>query len=225
MTTHVVLIHGGESTGKKLKALMPAATVTVIYNEGLSSAYNEVTGIASKYPTLPQLMAHYVPSWSEGDPLIVLAYSAGGWALRYYLRDPAARELVTAAIFLDSLYASGGACEPFGGVVEYAQLAQSQPTQHRLVMTYSQAHPGPGICSEHIAKAAGGGSGPGVFVVAANNADHGGQQGIVGPQVFEKYIVGWVPAGRKSSSNVLLCALAVLGGAGAVYLWNRKRQT
>lgn len=232
MTAHVVLIHGGTSTGAKLQQILPSAKVTVIYEPGLSTAYDEVNGLAKKYPTITALMDHYSPGWVPlNDPLVVLAYSAGGWALRYYLRSAAAREIVTAAVFLDSLYASGGACAPFDGVLAYAKLAQANPNDHRLVMTYSQAHPGPGICSEYIANQAGGGSGPGVFVEATPNTDHGGQQGIVGPQVVEKYIAGWLPSGKpttllarlKPSNTTVLAALAALGGFGAYYAWQKRK--
>lgn len=218
MTT-VVLIHGGTSTVKKLEAAMPGAQVALVYEPGLSTAYDERTGIASKFPTLRELLAHYAPWWSPGDPLVILGYSAGGWALRHYLRDPAARRDVSAAVFLDSTYGNSGetcAIDRWLGVVEYAKEANLDPGAHRLVMTYSQAHPGPRVCATAIERAAGAGSG--VFVRGYNNADHGAQQGVVGPAIVSELVAPWI---GQSSSRLGVSALAGLGllAVGGVLVW------
>jgi hypothetical protein len=220
MTT-VVLIHGGQSTAEKLKQALPGSEVVVIYRQGLSEVYNETTGLASEYPTLRSLMAQYAPGWSPGEPLVMLGFSAGAWALRYYLRDGQARSDITAAIFLDGLYgASGGNCNlaPYDGVLSFAEDAQLHPSKKRLVMTYSKAHPAPELCSKAIAAAVGGGSGPGVFVIGANNADHGAQQGVMGPMVVRDLIAPWL---RSSPSTLLRVALVVGAGAAAWFLTMR----
>lgn len=227
MTAHIVLIHGGESTGKKFQAIMPDAVVTVVYKPGLSSVYDELTGLAKDFPTIASLMAQYAPSWSPGDPLVVMGFSAGGWALRHYLRSAEDRSLIAAAVFLDSLYASGGACVPFDGVLEFAKMAVADSSSKRLVMTYSQGHPGPGICSNFIAKEVGQSDGPAVYVVAPPGLTHGDHQGVVGPLVLEKYIAGWLPEGKRGliarTPTWLLGALAVAAGAGAVWLYRKRR--
>ncbi len=189
----VVLIHGGTSTVEKLRAALPGAEVALVYRDGLSAVYDERTGIARDYPTLDSLLEEHAPDWSPGDPLVVLAFSAGAWALRYYLRDPDAREEITAAIFLDGLYgAPGGRCnlEPYAGVVAYGEEANAHPREKRLIMTYSPSHPGPGICSEAIAAAAGGEQG-GVFV-RGYQTDHGSQQGVIGPRMVEELVAPWI---------------------------------
>ena len=226
MTATIVLIHGGKSTVAKLQAAMPDANVALAYREGLSASYDERTGIAHDFPTLEEFMAEYAPDWSLGEPLAVLAFSAGGWALRYYLRDPRARELISAAIFLDSTYC-GDPCDPtvnFGGVIAFAEAANADPSQKRLVMTYSQAHPGPGRGANAIEAAAG--AGPGVFVRGYANADHGGQQGIVGPEMVRELIAGWIEgvtapgAGGGGGSGWLWWLLAA---AGVWYIASRRR--
>jgi hypothetical protein len=183
--THVVLIHGGKSTKAKLEAALPGATVTIVYRPGLSSAYDETNGIAKEFPTLRGFMKEHAPSWKPGEPLILLGFSAGGWALRYYLRDESAREDVTAAVFLDATYGLvGNACNlaPYQGVIAFAKLANAQPSRKRAVLTFSQAHPAPGACAKEIARAAG--SGVGVLVVPYQNADHGAQQSVAGPEAL-----------------------------------------
>lgn len=222
MTT-VVLIHGGQSTGEKLRQALPGADVVVIYEPGLSGAYDEKTGLASKFPTLDALLAAYAPTWSPGDPLVLLGFSAGAWALRYYLRDPAARDVIDAAVFLDGLYGhSGTECNlgPYDGVIAYGKEANASPGSKRLVMTYSAAHPGPGICSNAIAQAVG--TGPGVFVLGFTSGDHGAQQNTVGPQVVRDLIAPWIGSGPSLASalglGLMVTGLAIAG----VILWRRR---
>lgn len=222
MTT-VVLIHGGESTGAKLRQAMPGAEVVVVYEPGLSEVYDEKTGLASKYPTLDAFMARFAPGWSRGEPLVLLGFSAGAWALRYYLRDPSARDAISAAVFLDGLYGhSGSQCNlaPYGGVIAYAQEANAQPSRKRLVMTYSSAHPGPGICSNAIAASAG--AGPGVFVRGYASGDHGAQQNTVGPAVVSELIAPWIGKGSTLAHVAFGVALAGIGVAAAVVIARRR---
>lgn len=223
---HVVLIHGGQSTVPKLEAALPGAHVTVIYRKGLSEVYDEKTGLAKDYPTLEALLAEFDPSWSPGTPLVIFGYSAGGWALRYYLRDPGARQSINAAIFLDSLYgAPNGQCNlaPYDGVIEYAKLANQDPSSHRLIMTYSLATPAPSICSETIAKKF---EGPGVFVKGYQNGDHGAQQGVAGPEALKLFVAPWIGGASTSSGVASQFPWAAAAGIGllvvAGILWWRS---
>lgn len=223
MTT-VVLIHGGKSTGAKLQQAMPGAEVVVVYEPGLSEVYDEKSGLASKFPTLDAFMARFAPGWSRGEPLVLLGFSAGAWALRYYLRDPSARSAISAAIFLDGLYGnSGSQCNlaPYGGVIAYGQEANANPSAKRLVMTYSAAHPGPGICSNAIAAAVG--AGPGVFVRGYANGDHGAQQNTVGPAVVSELIAPWIGKGGNLAHMAAAgLALAGAGIAAAIFIARRR---
>jgi hypothetical protein len=221
MTT-IVLIHGGKSTVPKLEDALPGAKVAVVYREGLSGAYNEVTGIAHDYPTLGELMAEYAPWWSPGEPLVVLGFSAGGWALRYYLRDPEARDQINAAIFLDATYGTAdGKCTlgVYDGVIAYGEEANARPAEKRLIMTYSQATPGPGICANAIQAAVG--EGPGVFVTGYSNGDHSAQQGVVGPEQVRELVAPWIHKKARSAWAWGFGVLALL--AGAVFYWRRRR--
>lgn len=177
----VILIHGNASSMQfPLQEAFPEARISIVYREGSNAGYDELTGLAKQYPTLDALCS----SLGVGSaPLVVMAYSAGGWALRYYLRAAAARARVRAAAFLDSLYgAPNGACDlaPYGGVVEYAKLAHANPTERRLYLTYSSEHPAPGICSKAVQQIAGGGPG---IVVQGFPGTHAEQQTIVAPKV------------------------------------------
>lgn len=217
--TQIVLIHGGKSTAAKLEKALPGARVAVVYREGLSESYNEVSGIAKDYPTLEALMAQYAPDWSPGEPLVMLGFSAGAWALRYYLRDPSAREAINAAIFLDGTYGHQGAsCNlaPYDGVLAYAAMANGAPSAHRLIMTYSQATPGPGICANAIQAKE---PGDGVFVRGYANADHGGQQGIVSPAIVAELVTPWIGKGGTAWKMGLTLAL----GGFFAWLWWRHR--
>ena len=221
MTT-LVMIHGGKTIGPSLEKAFPGANVAVIYEPGLSSGYDEHTGLAAKYPTLRALLAHFAPSWVPGEPLVLVAFSAGGWALRYYLRDAATREAVSAAVFLDSLYGhtASGQCDlsPYQGVIAYGKRANANPQAARLVMTYSQGSPDPGRCSQAIAAQVG--PGPGVFVQGMQNGDHNAQQYTVGPEVVRTLIAPWLGgssagagagAGGGDNKGALLGTLAFLG--------------
>lgn len=211
--TQIVLIHGGESTRPKLEAALPGARVAIVYRPGLSAAYNEVTGVAHDFPTLEELLSEFAPDWSPGEPLVVLGFSAGGWALRYYLRDPAARAAISAAIFLDSLYSSGSTCDlsPYQGVLAFADMANADPAHHRLIMSYSQATPTPGICSEAIESQK---AGPGVFVRGYPNGDHSAQQGVAGPEVIRDWVAPWIGgAGGAGAGIGWLAGLSLVAGA------------
>lgn len=228
MTT-VVLIHGGKSTGEKLQEALPGADVYVVYRAGLSEQYDERVGIAHEYPTLEAFMEEFAPSWRRGDPLVLLGFSAGAWALRYYLRDPDARDAIAAAIFLDGLYgaADGSSLhKAYEGVLEFGRMAQADPDNKRLVMTYSAAHPGPGTYSNLIAREVDGGEGPGVFVRGYSNADHGAQQGIVGPAVVRELIAGWIEGVRSGGIGFWgwIVGLAATVGLGGWLLGRRRRR-
>jgi hypothetical protein len=217
----LLLIHGGQSTVRKLEEALPGARVGLVYvPDKLSAGYDERTGIASQYKTLPELMSQYAPWWRPGDPLVLLGFSAGGWALRYYLRDAAARSLITAAIFLDATYGNQGEqciMDRWEGAVAYAKEANADPADKRLIMTYSPSHPGPRVCATAIEREAG--AGPGVFVQGFNT-DHGSQQGVIAPKMVAELITPWIGGARGSGIDMKTAAgiLLIATGLGLVYV-------
>lgn len=219
MTARVLLIHGGKSTVPKLEAAWPGARASVIYREGLSSGYNEVTGLAKQFPKFGGLLAAFVPELAPADPLIVLGYSAGGWALRHYLREEWARERLAAAVFLDASY--GKALDPYAGTLAFAKRCNAGP--QRLVFTWSRAHPEPGQNAQAIARAAG--DGPGVWLRPYPNTDHGAQQGVAGPDAVRELAEHFrrapsSPPGPGGGTDGLGIA-AMLGGL--LWWWKGKR--
>lgn len=214
--TRIVLIHGGKSTVPKLEAAWPGARASVVYREGLSSGYNEVTGLAKQFPTFAGFLGAFAPELEPAEPLVLLGYSAGGWALRYYLREPFARERLAAAVFLDASY--GKVLDPYAGAVEFAKRCNAG--SQRLVFTWSKAHPEPGQNAQAIARAAG--DGTGVWLRPYPNADHGAQQGIAGPAAVRELAEHFrrAPSAPSSSGGAESLGLAALLG-GLLWWWKK----
>lgn len=103
----------------------------------LSAGYDERTGIA-KDP-LPVVLAKHAPDWRAPEPLVLLGFSAGCWAVRHFLRDAQNRRDVAAAVLIDGLH--GESAASLGGVLEYARLCIREPRRHRLVVTNSDIDP------------------------------------------------------------------------------------
>ncbi len=146
----VVLLHVGESLGAAYAAPLGAAWRNFVLGSG-SGAYDENTGLVSRYPTLQGFLQALVPEWEPGSQLVLVAWSAGCWAPRAWMKDPAQRELVSALVLLDGLhsgFAPGGGCkeDAVDGIVGYGQLAASRPGQHLLVLTHTEIDP-PGYAS------------------------------------------------------------------------------
>jgi hypothetical protein len=227
--TTQLLLHVNERTARQFERALPGSRVAFIARQSRSSDYDERSGLAREYPLLRGLLRQYAPWWSPGEPLVVVAFSAGGWALRYYLRDAQSRGDVTAAIFLDSLYGlQDGECDtsPLRGVIQYGALANASPMLKRLVMTYSESHPAPGACSRAVAAQAGGGGGPGVFELGYAGRDHMAQQEQVGPAVIAQYVAPWLsrsPAvsARRGNFGAVIIVAGIL--AYVVYRASTRR--
>ena len=104
----------------------------------LSAGYDERTGLAKKYPTLEQFLWKEVPEWRHGDPVVLVAFSAGCWAVRHWLKDDRSRALASYVLLLDGLHSSGSSMD---GVVEFGRLANDFPASHRLIVTNSEIDP------------------------------------------------------------------------------------
>lgn len=198
MTT-LLLLHGNEQVAPKYEAALPGARLAVV--RGLS---------VDEYAALGrQSIAGYldaeVPGWTR--PLVVAAFSAGGFALREFLKSEGNRATIDGAVFLDATYgASGGSCPlaPYEGVVAYANGGG------RTVITYSASHPAPATCAHAIKQAA-----PSVELVPSTVADHGAQLSEVGPQVVRRFAH---PASKTSAPR--FGVVATVGAlVGALVAW------
>lgn len=197
----ILLVHGNELARQKYESALPGSTVELVRLEGGPAAYEQ---LARDRPRL-------------SGPVVVVAFSAGVWALRSWLRDPANREQVSSAIVLDGLYgAPGGVCDlsPYAGVVAYGREANAQPARKKLILTYSLANPDPAVCSAAVAAAAG--SGSGVVLRGTTSTDHGAQLTEVGPAVVREIS----QVSRQRSSPLLVVGFVAIG---AIALWRILR--
>lgn len=198
---NILLVHGNELARQKFESALPGSTIELIHLDGGPAAYEQ---LARDRPRL-------------SGPVVLVAFSAGTWALRSWLRDPANREQVSAAIILDGLYgAPGGVCDlrPYVGIVAYGREANAQPGRKKLILTYSRANPDPAVCSAAVAAAAG--SGSGVSVRGSTSTDHGAQLTEVGPAVVRE--ISQVP--RQRASPLLVVGFVAVG---AIALWRILR--
>lgn len=104
-----------------------------------SAGYDERTGMARDCPTLDAAMRRYAPSVPADEPVILIGFSAGCWAVRAWLREPDARLRTVAAVFLDGLHSSKAG--PLSGVLDYARMVIDQPLKRACVITHSQIVP------------------------------------------------------------------------------------
>jgi len=104
----------------------------------LSAGYDERTGIARDYPTLDAAVKRYAPDADPDSPVVLVAWSAGCWAARAWLRDPEARLRTVAAVFLDGLHSRNPTA--MAGVEDYARMAMSQKGR-ACVVTHTQIVP------------------------------------------------------------------------------------
>lgn len=148
MISSALLIHAAPVATLRYSAALGCPVVNVTAG-AYSGSYDEHTGLAARFPTVAAALAHFAPSGANSDPLALVAFSAGCWALRGWLRDAASRERVTCAAFIDGLHAGGtDARAELGpqheGVLEYARAAVAG--YRTLVVLHSQIVP-PGYAS------------------------------------------------------------------------------
>lgn len=104
MTT-LVLVHVGASLQSTYEqALGVPARVVQVSAGGLSGSYDEKTGLAAQYPTLRAFLNAKAPGWDPASPVVLVAFSAGVWAARAWLRDADARSLTGALVILDGAH-------------------------------------------------------------------------------------------------------------------------
>jgi hypothetical protein len=214
--TAVTFLGNDASEARFAQAFPPGTALATIRLKGGTDVYDDL----AQQP-FTTFMSQHAPWWAPGDPLVLLSFSAGTWALRRYLLDPTTRELTDAVVVMDGLY-GGVPCnlEPFEGIVEYARLANSRPSSKRLIVTYSNATPAPGECARTLQETVGG---PGVFVADRHATSHGQQLTEVGPDAVAEWITPWINRSstprRRGSGALVVGLLAVLGYG--IYRWRR----
>lgn len=175
------------------EAAYPGAKVAFVRLEGSVAAYS---AFVKDHPSILAVADELVPDWKP--PLIVVAFSAGGWALRGYLEHVDNREAIDAAVFLDATYgAPGGKCDltPYQGVIEFGQ-------ERPLALTSSSANPEPYECSLAIQALA-----PDTVVVHEATT-HDEQLTTIGPEVIRGLADALKGIGRF---KLVLGALALVG--------------
>jgi hypothetical protein len=142
----VLIVHADEQHTRGLyeAALSPLGNVAVhfVNRNGLSTKYDEKTGLAHQYPTVRQLLAHVAPAWKPGDPLLGIGFSAGCWAWRAWLRDHDNRADLSCVMFIDGLHAGLDVKRrvvesALLGVYKYADECRSSGGQRLLVQQNS----------------------------------------------------------------------------------------
>lgn len=131
-----LFLHANPVVGPKYSEALGVSPIFVNRN-GLSAVYAETTGLARDYPTLRSLLKRYAPDADPDAPVILLAFSAGCWAARYYLRDPDARQQIAACMLIDGLHGLSEAA--LSGPEDYARDAMGG--RKVLVVTHSQIVP------------------------------------------------------------------------------------
>jgi hypothetical protein len=226
----LLLLHVGASLEPSYSAALGADGRSWVLGSG-SGAYDEITGLAARYPTLRAFLSAEVPEWQPGTPLVLVCWSAGCWAPRAWMKNESDREAVTALVLLDGLHSGlslAGKCKPdaVDGIVAYGRLAASQPAAHLLVLTHTEIIP-PGyasttLCAELVEQSL---SSSGSVIIqgypGADAAAHVRQVKEVGPAIMQDIVEPQL-AGTRSTSTGLVrklgLAVAAFGLVCAAYI-------
>ena len=221
----LVGIHIGKSLAGDYSAALGGAPVRTFTLGGASGAYDEDTGLASRYPTLEGFLRAEVPEWATGDRLVLVAFSAGCWAPRYWMKDPASRALLGALVLLDGLHsglAPDGGCKlaTIGGVNDFAQEANFHPEEKLLVVTHTAIRVPYASTTQCAALLERNAAGRGVHILGFPGADaaaHNAQQREVGPQVLGDLVLPWLNGELSTGLGTAGKIALVAAGAAALY--------
>lgn len=238
MSATAILVHGGESVRPRYEAALPGFTFHVVYKGGFSAPYEE---LANSTP-LAAFVHSVAPEWQEGDPLVLIGFSAGCFAPRIWMRDAGSRDMVSALVLLDGMHSKGSdtSCDPssLDGIFAFADMAHADPSAHLLVVTNTDIVP-PGYASTSACAAAlldhvgatprakrDEGRVAGVVVLdygGTTAADHNAQQTEVGPEVLKELVAPWIaaPAGDKRPAGAFW--VVVLGAIGIGWMFWKGR--
>jgi hypothetical protein len=201
--TLILLLHARADVVPAYEAAWPGAKVAFVKLDGSAPAY---AALAKETPSILELADELADDWSH--PLIVCAFSAGGWALRSYLEHEENRDVIDVAVFLDATYgAPGGKCDiaPYQGVIAFGQ-------RRMLALTSSNANPEPYACSLAIQALA-----PNAVVVHEATT-HDEQLTEVGPEAIRGLADGF-----KGVRRFKLMMGAVVIGIAGYFSWRVLR--
>ncbi len=172
-------------------------------------------GASSRYTSLAsgQTMAQWARSlgWDGQQPLVIVAWSAGVFAVRsWLLRGDQAAVPRLGLLLLDGLHggSQSGACDPglMAGVVRFAREAQETPSARLLVNTATSIRPpysATGDCQAYLE-----GHVPSTSSVQLRSypgddaAAHVLQLRDVGPGLMREVVQPWVETGVAPSFNL-----------------------
>lgn len=232
MATTLVLLHVGASLQSTYElALGVPARVVQVSAGGMSAAYDERAGLAAQYPTLRAFLDARAPGWDPSARVVLVAFSAGVWAARAWMRDPVSRALTSALVLLDGAHGGltpDGTCnlEALRGVVEFGQLCAADPDQHLMIVTHTSIDPRTYASTTLCAAALRGAlpSSPSVEFIGTGGTtaeDHNAQQRDVGPQVLRDIVGPWLRGESGFNIKRLVGAtLALVGIMGAAWWWS-----
>lgn len=130
-----LLVHADPSVVAAYRSALGIPVYTTGQLGSGSSFYNERTGLARE--PLSAAVARFCPGVSEGAKVVLIAWSAGCWAVRAWLRDPDTRARVPAAVMLDGLHVTPAS--PLGGEVD--ACLEAAAGQRCVVVTHTQIRP------------------------------------------------------------------------------------
>lgn len=229
----LVLLHIGQSLESAYVAALGGPSnvrVVRLVLGGMSASYDEDTGLAHDYPTLGDFVAARLPDHKSTDPLVVVAFSAGCWAPRAWMRDAASRKMCSVLVLLDGMHAGllpDGTCNPapLAGLLAYASLCDDQPQSHLFFLTHTAIDPVTYASTTKCAKLLEPYANPtSVGIFAYNGTDaaaHNQQQTTVGPQILEDAHAWLEQSWRPQPSGILGWIAAAAGAIVAGWLLGR----
>jgi len=133
--TIALLIHADPSVVPAYQSALGIPVFTTGSLGAGSSAYDERSGLARQ--PLSAIVARFCPGVPEGSRVVLIAWSAGCWAARAWLRDLDTRGRVPAAVLLDGLHVTSAS--PLGNEVDACREAMAG--QRCVIVTHTQITP------------------------------------------------------------------------------------
>jgi len=224
MAGTVVLIHAGDSVRPAYEAVLGGLSLHLVEAGGYSASYDGTKGLAAAHPSVAAYIPTIAPGWKPGDPLVLVGFSAGCWALRSWLEDAANRRVATAVVLLDGLHSAGDAlrCDAtaLAGVIEYAR-----DPDKLCVVTHTEIIP-PGYASTTACAAVVEDAAPDAVVLGypGRTAEaHMNQLRAVGPAVLRDEVLPFLAEGKHRLGWVAVAALLGTIAIGIGWLLGARR--